>query len=123
MDLMNFCMIETFAISFVEFGWFISLSCYLSFMFKVSESLALSFSGCGFLGIYHFGSVNCLRKHGRQLLKNCSKVAGASAGSLVAALLVVCPEKIDVRIDLISYLLVKYLFVSFYFGQFLFRMQ
>lgn len=60
------------------------------------EKTALSFSGCGFLGIYHFGSVNCYKKHAPNFIKNCSRIAGTSAGSLIAALCVVCPEKIEV---------------------------
>jgi len=56
---------------------------------------ALSLSGCGFLGVYHFGSVVCLRKHGRKILDRCDRFAGASAGSLVAAMLVTCPDKLQ----------------------------
>uniref|UniRef100_A0A8R1XXP7 PNPLA domain-containing protein n=1 Tax=Onchocerca volvulus TaxID=6282 RepID=A0A8R1XXP7_ONCVO len=44
--------------------------------------IALSFSGCGFLGVYHFGA----------LMKRVKRVAGASAGSLAAALWTFLPN-------------------------------
>lgn len=61
-----------------------------------SEPTCLSLSGCGFLGIYHFGAIDCLRSHAGNFLQNVSRVAGTSAGSLVAAVMVVCPEKLEV---------------------------
>ena len=45
-----------------------------------------SFSGCGFLGIYHLGVAACLKQHVPSLLEDC-KIAGASAGSFVACCL------------------------------------
>ncbi|CAD6198435.1 unnamed protein product [Caenorhabditis auriculariae] len=57
--------------------------------------ICLSFSGCGFIGAYHFGVARCLLDHGKELLKKVDRYAGASAGSLVASLLALCPEKID----------------------------
>ena len=47
----------------------------------------LSFAGCGFLGVYHLGVAACLSSHAPQFLKNVTAFAGASAGSLVAAVL------------------------------------
>ena len=47
----------------------------------------LSFAGCGFLGVYHLGVATCLTSHAPQFLKNITAFAGASAGSLVAAVL------------------------------------
>ena len=47
----------------------------------------LSFAGCGFQGIYHVGAVSCLQLHGKGILKRVQCFAGASAGSLIAALL------------------------------------
>lgn len=35
---------------------------------------ALSFSGCGFLGCYHFGVVNCFHKNGKVSLYNYSNM-------------------------------------------------
>ena len=43
----------------------------------------LSFSGCGFLGIYHIGVVSAFRVHAPDILQG--KISGCSAGSLVAA--------------------------------------
>jgi predicted acylesterase/phospholipase RssA len=53
------------------------------------ESIAvpnLSFSGCGFLGIYHVGVASCLKEYAPQLVAQ--KISGASAGALVAAALI-----------------------------------
>lgn len=47
----------------------------------------LSFCGCGFLGLYHLGVARTLAQHGRAFLSKVDKFCGASAGSLVAALL------------------------------------
>jgi len=46
----------------------------------------LSFSGCGFLGIYHVGVASCCREYAPHLVAQ--KVAGASAGALVACALI-----------------------------------
>jgi len=42
----------------------------------------VSFSGCGFLGLYHVGVASCLKTYAPQLYIN--KVSGASAGSMAA---------------------------------------
>nr|XP_020765624.1 patatin-like phospholipase domain-containing protein 4 isoform X2 [Odocoileus virginianus texanus] len=55
----------------------------------------LSFAACGFLGIYHLGAASALCKHGRKLLKVVKAFAGASAGSLVASVLLTAPQKIE----------------------------
>ena len=47
----------------------------------------LSFAGCGFHGMYHFGVIACLQRHGKNVMKDVLRYGGASAGSLVAALL------------------------------------
>ena len=47
----------------------------------------ISFAGCGFQGIYHLGAVSCLQRHGKRLLDGIQCFGGASAGSLVAAVL------------------------------------
>jgi patatin-like phospholipase domain-containing protein 2 len=44
--------------------------------------LNLSFSGCGFLGIYHIGVVSAFREHAPEFLTG--MISGCSAGSLVA---------------------------------------
>lgn len=61
---------------------------------KVALPTALSFSGCGFLGVYHIGVARCLQIHGADLLQTINKFAGASAGSLAAAVLGICPDKV-----------------------------
>jgi predicted acylesterase/phospholipase RssA len=45
-------------------------------------ALSISFSGCGFLGIYHMGVVAALRQYLPDL--RVIKVAGCSAGALAA---------------------------------------
>ena len=46
----------------------------------------LSFAGCGFLGIYHVGVAACIKRYAPHLLTD--RVAGASAGALVACALI-----------------------------------
>lgn len=53
----------------------------------------LSFAGCGFLGIYHFGVINCLRSFAPHLFTNKS-ISGASAGA-IAAVSLICDVKIE----------------------------
>ncbi|ESO07817.1 hypothetical protein HELRODRAFT_76015 [Helobdella robusta] len=59
---------------------------------KLNESiypkgkLNLSFAGCGFLGIYHVGVASCFKKYAPHVYKD--KIAGASAGALVACALI-----------------------------------
>lgn len=47
-----------------------------------SAVVNVSFSGCGFLGIYHVGVASALREYAPDLFVN--KVAGASAGAIAA---------------------------------------
>ncbi|KAL4220235.1 hypothetical protein ACF0H5_020643 [Mactra antiquata] len=55
----------------------------------------ISFCGSGFLGIYHIGATQALVNHAPNLLSRLSKVGGASAGALVAALLVCDTSKLE----------------------------
>ncbi|XP_060039091.1 patatin-like phospholipase domain-containing protein 4 [Erinaceus europaeus] len=55
----------------------------------------LSFSACGFLGVYHLGVAAALHTHGQKLLGDVQAFAGASAGSLVASVLLTAPQKIQ----------------------------
>lgn len=48
------------------------------------QDLNLTFSGCGFLGIYHLGVVSCLKENAPALLKRVKCYGGASAGSFAA---------------------------------------
>lgn len=45
----------------------------------------ISFSGCGFLGIYHIGVASCLKTYAPYLLEN--KMCGSSAGAISACCL------------------------------------
>ncbi|CAD5113547.1 DgyrCDS2709 [Dimorphilus gyrociliatus] len=67
---------------------------------KPGQKVNLSFAGCGFLGLYHLGVAQCLVTHGKRFLQeNVEFFAGASAGSLVAAILSVDSTKIDKGIE------------------------
>lgn len=57
----------------------------------------LSFAACGFLGIYHLGAAAAFHRHGKKLLRDVKAFAGASAGSLAAAVLLAVPENIEVN--------------------------
>lgn len=59
------------------------------------KQVHLSFSSCGFLGIYHLGAATILRKRGRGLLCGVTGFAGASAGALVATVLLTAPDRIE----------------------------
>lgn len=54
--------------------------------------VALSFSGAGFLGIYHFGVIHCLQAYAPTLVSRVQRYAGTSAGSIIASLLSISPE-------------------------------
>ena len=41
-----------------------------------------TFSGCGFLGIYHLGVISCLKHHAPKLIERVRHFGGASAGAL-----------------------------------------
>ncbi|OTF71322.1 hypothetical protein BLA29_012628 [Euroglyphus maynei] len=51
-----------------------------------NKPISFSFSGCGFMGLYHVGVASCLREYAPISLD--TKFLGASAGSLAAASLV-----------------------------------
>ncbi|XP_067670078.1 patatin-like phospholipase domain-containing protein 4 isoform X2 [Haliotis asinina] len=59
----------------------------------------LSLCGSGFLGIYHLGVASCLVNHGQTLLSKVDTIAGASAGSLTAAILVISKDKVPESVD------------------------
>ncbi|CAB3397699.1 unnamed protein product [Caenorhabditis bovis] len=67
--------------------------------FKEAKRINLSFSGCGFLGAYNFGAAYCLFTESKNLISRVDRFSGASAGSLVAALCALTPEKIDSAIE------------------------
>lgn len=56
--------------------------------------LNISFSGCGFLGIYHVGVIQCLRDNAPSLIPRFKIVAGASAGAIASLVLLSnCPAE------------------------------
>lgn len=57
--------------------------------------LNLSFAACGFLGIYHLGAMGAFLRHGDKLLGSLRACAGASAGALVAAVMITAPDKLE----------------------------
>ncbi|XP_034720849.1 patatin-like phospholipase domain-containing protein 4 [Etheostoma cragini] len=57
--------------------------------------LNLSFAACGFLGIYQLGAVGAFLRHGDRLLGSLGACAGASAGALVAAVMITAPNKLE----------------------------
>uniref|UniRef100_A0A7I4Y2E7 PNPLA domain-containing protein n=1 Tax=Haemonchus contortus TaxID=6289 RepID=A0A7I4Y2E7_HAECO len=68
---------------------------------KSLTSFCLSLSGCGFLGSYHFGAVTCMLKNGQHIISRLERVSGASAGSLVASVLLLNPGKIEPALDIL----------------------
>lgn len=75
-------------------------SCHVCMFVQVlmMTVLNLSFAACGFLGIYHLGAMEAFLRHGHghKLLGSLGACAGASAGALVAAVMVTAPEKLEV---------------------------
>lgn len=65
--------------------------------------LNLSFAACGFLGIYHLGATEAFLRHGHKLLGSLGACAGASAGALVAAVMITAPEKLEVSCTVQGY--------------------
>ncbi|XP_010889283.1 patatin-like phospholipase domain-containing protein 4 [Esox lucius] len=59
------------------------------------QAVNLSFAACGFLGIYQLGACGAILRHGDKLLGSLRACAGASAGALVAAMVVTAPEKLE----------------------------
>lgn len=57
--------------------------------------IAISMSGCGFLCSYHIGSMTCFSRHAKGLLANVSMYCGASAGALIATLMVLAPDSLQ----------------------------
>lgn len=58
--------------------------------------LNLSFCAAGFLGIYHLGAAKAFLQHGDKLLGLLKAYAGASAGALIASLMVTAPDRLEV---------------------------
>lgn len=58
--------------------------------------LNLSFAAAGFLGIYHIGAAEAFVRYGDKLLGSLRSCTGASAGAMVAAVIVTAPDKLQV---------------------------
>uniref|UniRef100_H3DAG8 PNPLA domain-containing protein n=1 Tax=Tetraodon nigroviridis TaxID=99883 RepID=H3DAG8_TETNG len=62
----------------------------------------LSFAAAGFLGIYHVGAAEAFLRHGDKLLGSLGGCAGASAGAMVAAVMVTAPDRLQMTKGFIS---------------------
>jgi patatin-like phospholipase domain-containing protein 2 len=69
----------------LDLFYFKIIEIFQSPMIQKSNSypINLSLSGCGFLGVYHIGVICAFKEHAPEILDD--KMAGCSAGSLVAA--------------------------------------
>lgn len=76
--------------------WFV-LRFLFTFPVQVMAVYNLSFAAAGFLGIYHVGAAQAFLLHGDRLLGSLGACAGASAGAMVAALMVTAPDKLQVE--------------------------
>lgn len=52
------------------------------------ESPNISFSGAGFLGIYHCGVAACILEHCPRLINDAKKIYACSAGSILGACII-----------------------------------
>lgn len=62
------------------------------------EKLNITFSGCGFLGIYHVGVASALKDRAPRLLERIENFGGASAGALAAGSLL-CGMSLSESLD------------------------
>ncbi|XP_048196122.1 patatin-like phospholipase domain-containing protein 5 [Perognathus longimembris pacificus] len=58
------------------------------------EGWDLSFSGAGFLGLYHVGVTHCLSQRAPRLLQGARRIYGCSSGAL-SALSIICGKSVD----------------------------
>lgn len=54
-------------------------------MLDLKKDWSISFAGCGFMGIYYVGAASCVLERFPSLIQDASKICGASAGALMAA--------------------------------------
>uniref|UniRef100_A0A0N4ZW01 PNPLA domain-containing protein n=1 Tax=Parastrongyloides trichosuri TaxID=131310 RepID=A0A0N4ZW01_PARTI len=59
---------------------------------RLPGQIALSFSGAGFLGVYHYGVVHCLQAYAPNLMSRVIRYAGTSVGSIIASLFALSPD-------------------------------
>lgn len=69
----------------IDTGW----TLLVDEMFDLTKEWSISFAGCGFMGIYYVGATSCIRERFPRLLQEASRMYGASAGSLMAAILTI----------------------------------
>ncbi|KAM3869669.1 patatin-like phospholipase domain-containing protein 2 [Diretmus argenteus] len=55
-------------------------------MFDLKKEWCISFAGCGFMGIYYIGATSCIFERFPRLVQDASRIYGASAGALIAAM-------------------------------------
>ncbi|XP_056271684.1 patatin-like phospholipase domain-containing protein 2 isoform X2 [Pseudoliparis swirei] len=58
-------------------------------MVDLEKEWSISFAGCGFMGIYYVGASSCILERFPGFIQGASKIYGASAGALMAAVLTV----------------------------------
>ena len=75
-------------------------------MSSMNSKIQLSFSGCGFLGIYHLGVVDCLRKNIPNLKEKIDKIYGCSAGCLVGMMLL-CDKQMSECLTIVKDVVVE----------------
>ncbi|XP_074534016.1 patatin-like phospholipase domain-containing protein 2 [Halichoeres trimaculatus] len=56
-------------------------------MLDLRKEWSISFAGCGFMGIYYVGACSCILERSPRFIRDASKICGASAGALMAAVL------------------------------------
>uniref|UniRef100_A0A3Q3NCP7 triacylglycerol lipase n=1 Tax=Mastacembelus armatus TaxID=205130 RepID=A0A3Q3NCP7_9TELE len=56
-------------------------------MLDLQKDWSISFAGCGFMGIYYVGASSCILERFPRFIQDASKICGASAGALMAAVL------------------------------------
>lgn len=66
----------------------------------------ITFSGAGFLGIYHIGVVSCLKFYGKNLLDKIECFGGSSAGALTACMLLTDMD-LEASVQFVMYLASK----------------
>ena len=75
-------------------------------MSNINKNLQLTFSGCGFFGIYHLGVVECLRSYIPNLAERIDKIYGCSAGCLVG-MMVLCNKEMDECLGIVKEVVVE----------------
>ncbi|XP_042352486.1 1-acylglycerol-3-phosphate O-acyltransferase Pnpla3-like [Plectropomus leopardus] len=58
-------------------------------MIDLKKDWSISFAGCGFMGIYYVGASSCILERFPRFVQDASKIYGASAGALMAAVLTI----------------------------------